>query len=173
MRFENLQSELEKFGKFVIQQSRSNLTKKKKNVSSRLYKELSYDLKTSKNSFSLSFEMPAYGLFQDKGVSGVKKKYNTPFSYKGNMPPTEDILKWVKAKNLRFRNKKTGKFSKGTQKSLAFLIARSIFRNGIKPSLFFTRPFELGFKKIPDELVEAFALDFDNFIDFTTKNNLE
>jgi hypothetical protein len=39
------------------------------------------------------------------------------------------------------------------------LIARSVFRNGIKPSLFFTRPFEAAFKRLPEDLVETYGLE--------------
>jgi len=55
---------------------------------------------------------------------------------------------------------------------LQFLIARSIFYNGIKPSLFFTKPFEKYAKGLPKELEQAFALDTQAFLEFTTKQQL-
>jgi hypothetical protein len=42
---------------------------------------------------------------------------------------------------------------------LAFLIARSVYRNGIKPSLFFTKPFEAAYKNLPQELIDKYGLD--------------
>ena len=66
----NVQQELNRFAKYVIQQSRTNLTKGKKNSSKELYNSLDYDLNVSPNSFSMSFLMEEYGIFQDKGVSG-------------------------------------------------------------------------------------------------------
>ena len=83
----NVQEELNRFAKYVIKQSKSNLTRGKKNSSKKLYNSLDYDLNVSKNSFSLSFLMEDYGVFVDKGVSGVKNKYDTPYSYKDKMPP--------------------------------------------------------------------------------------
>ena len=71
---------LNTFKKFVIQQSRSRLTKGRKNVNKKLYNSIDGDVKVSANSISLSFYLEDYGVFQDKGVSGTKKKYNTPFS---------------------------------------------------------------------------------------------
>ena len=56
-------------------------------------------------------------------------------------------------------------------KSMSFLIQRSIFEKGIKPSLFFTKPFEQGFKKLPDELIEAYGLDVEELLEYTLKNN--
>jgi hypothetical protein len=160
---------LKKFRDYVIKQSKSNLTKKKKNVSKGLYESLEAKFKVMPNSFSLQFLMDDYGIFQDKGVSGKKKKYNTPFSYSNKMPPRGAILKWVNARRMRLKDKETGKFIRGGQNSLAFLIQRSIFQKGIKPSLFFTKPFEAAFKRLPKDFIDAYGLDFEKFLDFSLK----
>tara|TARA_R110001606_G_scaffold369852_2_gene526080 strand:- start:330 stop:671 length:342 start_codon:yes stop_codon:yes gene_type:complete len=112
--------------------------------------------------------MDEYGMYQDKGVSGTEKKYNTPFKYTNKMPPIKPLADWAKFKNIRLRDAK-GKFAKGNYKTIGFLISRSIYRKGIKPSLFFTKPFERSFKNLPDEVVKAFALEIENLLDFTTK----
>ena len=52
-------------------------------------------------------------------------------------------------------------------KSTAFLITRWIYKNGIKPSLFFTKTFDKSFERLPDELVEAYGLDVEQFLEFT------
>ena len=163
-----VQGSLNKFAKYVVQQSRSNLSKGKKNVSKSLYNSIGYDLKVMPNSFSLSFIMDEYGMYQDKGVSGTEKKYNTPFKYTNKMPPIKPLADWAKFKNIRLRDAK-GKFAKGNYKTIGFLISRSIYRKGIKPSLFFTKPFERSFKNLPDEVVKAFALEIENLLDFTTQ----
>ena len=164
----NVKDSLNKFAKYVVQQSRSNLTKGKKNVSKSLYDSIGYDLTVSPNSFSLSFIMDEYGMYQDKGVSGTEKKYNTPFKYTNKMPPIKPLADWAKFKNIRLRDAK-GQFAKGNYKTIGFLISRSIYRKGIKPSLFFTKPFERSFKNLPDEVVKAFALEIENLLDFSTK----
>ena len=51
----NVQQELNRFAKYVITQSKANLTRGKKNSSKTLYNSLDYDLNVSPNSFSLSF----------------------------------------------------------------------------------------------------------------------
>ena len=98
---------LEKFARNVVKFSRSNLTKKNKNVSKELYNSIGYDLQVHPKSFSLTFEMEEYGAYQDQGVSGVKKKYNTPFSYKSKMPPEKPILDWINKRRLRLRDKES------------------------------------------------------------------
>ena len=168
---------LNEFKKFVIQQSRSRLTKGRKKYGSykdtnKLYNSIKGEVSVIKNNaFSLSFFMEDYGKFQDKGVSGTEKKYDTPFSYKSKMPPIEPLAKWAKRKGLKLRDSK-GKFKKGwnndsSYRTIGFLISRSIQRKGLKPSLFFTKPFEQAFKKLPDELLEAYGLDVEEFLQFT------
>ena len=165
----NVQQELNRFAKYVIQQSRTNLTKGKKNSSKALYNSLDYNLNVSPNSFSMSFIMEDYGIFQDKGVSGIKKKYDTPFSYKDKMPPPSKMDKWIVRKGLRGVRGKDGKFI--SRKSLQFMIARSIYNNGIKPSLFFTKPFEKAFKNLDKDIIEAYKLDVEELLKFTTNGN--
>ena len=163
---------LNEFKKFVVQQSRSRLTKGRKKYGSykdtnKLYNSIDGKVSVIKNNaFSLSFFMEDYGKFQDKGVSGTEKKYNTPYSYKSKMPPISPLANWAKRKGIRLRDDK-GKFQKGNYKTIGFLIARSIQKKGLKPSLFFTKPFEQGFKKLPDELIEAYGLDIEEFLQFT------
>lgn len=173
----NVQKELNRFAKYVVSQSKANLTRGKKNSSKRLYDSIDYDLNVSPNSFSLKFLMEEYGKFQDKGVSGTKKKYDTPFSYKSKggikglkgMPPPNKMDKWIVKKNLKGLRNDKGQFI--SRKSLQFMIARSIFKKGIKPSLFFTKPFEKAFKDLPQDIVKAYALDVEELIKFTTNGN--
>lgn len=167
---DKVQEALEDFAKRVVSKAKANLTRMGKRNRNVLYKSLGYDLDVGKNSFSLSFETPPmleYGIFVDSGVSGKKRKYNTPYSFKNKMPPRKPILDWVNSKRLRLRDKETGKFKKGGQNSLAFLIQRHIYNEGLKPSLFFTKPFKSAFKDLPDELAVAYGLDVEDFIKYT------
>ena len=161
---ENVYQVLDKFRKRVIAEARKNLTRMNKNASKDLHSSLDSELNVSKQSFSLQFFMMEYGEYLDKGVSGKKKKYNTPYSYTNKMPPSKVFEKWVKQKGIQGRDKK-GRFIK--RKSLTYLIARSVFNNGIKPSMFFTKPFEREFDKLDNDLIEAFGLDIDEFLEQT------
>jgi hypothetical protein len=161
----NTSKYLNDFAKYVIQQSRSNLTKGNKNVNKALYNSLDKQIEVGANSFRLAFLMENYGEFQDKGVSGTQRKYNTPFSYKSKRPPLKPIQDWVSKRRFQFKDKKTGKFM--SYKSTAYLVAGGILKNGIKPSLFFTKPFEKAFERLPDELIEAYGLDVEQFLQYT------
>ena len=170
MRLEKTEAALEAFKNFVIQQARTRLSKGSKNVSKELYNSLKGNIKVMPNSIALDFEMEDYGIFQDKGVSGTEKKYNTPYSYTTKMPPVKKLSDWAKTRNIRLRDEQ-GRFTKGNYNTIGYLIARSIYKKGIKPSLFFTKPFEQAFKKLPDELVEKFGLDVEDFLAFTLKED--
>ena len=161
---------LEQFRDYVIQQARSNLSKLKKNHTRKLYDSIKGEIKAMPNSLRLYFDMADYGFFQDKGVSGTKKKYDTPFSYTNKMPPPKAFDKWIVKKGIAPR-KKDGKFT--TRKGLKFAIARSIFEKGIKPSLFFTKPFEKAFKNLPDEMIEAYGLEAEETFNTIMEENFK
>jgi len=161
----SIEKALDTFGKRVQQQSRSNLTRLKKNVSGNLYKGTKYDLTVSANSFSLSFPMTPYWNFQDAGVSGTERKFNTPFSYKTKKPPAHIFESWAKRKGIKPRGA-NGQFT--TYKSFGFAVANSVFKKGLKPTKFFTTPFENEFKKLPNEIVKAYALELDDLLRFST-----
>jgi len=159
----SLQEELNKFAKYVIQQSRSNLSKSGKNDTKGLYNSLGYNVELTTKGAELGFSMEQYGEFQDKGVRGKSssaKAPNSPFRFgsgtgrKGGL--TEAMQEYVKRRKIQFRDKKTGRFL--SYESTAYLIARSIYQKGTKASLFFTKPFVAAFKRLPDELIKAYSI---------------
>ena len=162
MQLKETREALNKFGKFVVQQARTRLSKGKKNVSKKLYNSLEYRINAAQDSISVIFEMEDYGKFQDQGVSGTKKKYDTPFSFKSKMPPSKAFSQFVVRKNIKGSRDEKGRFV--SRKSLQYLIARSVYVRGIKPSMFFTKPFNQAFDKLPPELQDKFGIDIENII---------
>jgi hypothetical protein len=162
MQLKETQKALNAFGKYVVQQSRTNLTKGKKNSTKSLYNSLEYDVQETAGLIRMFFKMEDYGAFQDLGVSGKINKYKTPFSYKTKMPPSSSLDKWIVRKGLKGIRDEQGRFIK--RKSLQFLIARSIYMKGIKPSLFFTKPFNKAFSNLDKALEKAYGKDLENNI---------
>jgi hypothetical protein len=171
MQLDETREALNKFAKYVVQESKNNLDKSGKNVSKELYNSLDSYIKVSKNSFQLEFLMEQYGIFQDKGVSGTEKKYNTPFKYTNKRPPASAFSNWVVRKGLKGTRDAKGRFV--SRKGLMFAVANSVFKKGIKPSMFFTKPFEKAFKGLNEELIKAYALDVEKFMATTIKDNLK
>jgi len=164
------------FGRYVVKQGRTNLSKKSKspnNYTGSLYNSLKYSdpIETS-GKIIMKIMMDNYGMFQDAGVYGsdpslVKggkqkgKSTNTIFgrySYKSKMPPMKPLMNWAKFNKIRFRDKK-GKYKKGNYTAIGFWLQKRVFAQGLKPTLWFTRPFRAAFQKLPQQLAEAFAAD--------------
>ena len=166
---ENVQAILDEFKANVISEAKRNLSAQ--NTSGRLKDSLKGYVKESKNSIQVSFEMAEYGFYQDLGVSGRRQvRSNTPYSFRTKMPPPKAFDKWTVRKGIAPRDKE-GRFIK--RKSLNFLIARSIFNKGIKPTLFFTKPFEKYYKRLPKELTEKYALDMVNLFNTITEESFK
>ena len=143
---------LERYKRYVVQQSKSNLTRKGKKASGSLYGSIrGYVSKRMNRSLqgkftggstmpSLTFEMNEYGKYIDEGVRGSKSSpvgtRKSPYKYgKGAdkvTVPLGAIRKWCRAK--------------GIDPKAAYPIAKSVYENGQERTEFFTKPFEKRFK---------------------------
>ena len=169
MKTDNIEKYLNSFGKYIVKQSRTNLTKGKKNVSKELYNSISFKVVTDADGFSVQFYMADYGTFVDKGVSGNKqtrrykdytgKTVTSPYKYTTKQPPSKLLDKWVVKRGIAPRDKK-GRFV--SRKSISFLIARSIKVKGIKSTSFFQRPMQLGLKNFSKDLLGNLKVDIMN-----------
>lgn len=175
MELKQLNKIFNEFGKYMVKQSRANLTRAKKGDGS-LYKSISYKVNDSKKDVvEWSFYMENYGVFQDQGVkganpslvkNGVQKAPNSPFSYRSKMPPMEPLRSWAKSKNIRFRDKK-GRFAKGGYNTIAFWLQKRIYAQGLKPSYFYTKPFDRAWNNLSDEVFNSFQIEIDTAINKT------
>ena len=166
---------LESFGKYIVKQARTILTKKGKNVTKELYNSLEFKVVETLFGYEVNFYSADYGAFVDKGVSGTNKKqdYTDPYGENKTSPfrfGTNSSLvskakggmsgimsKWVKKKGFQWRDKQTGKFM--SHKSMGYLIARSIYSKGIKGVAFYQRPLQLALPKFGVELASALIDD--------------
>ena len=169
---------LDTFGDNVVTGAKKELSKQGKNASKALSNSLRYDAKESKNSFEFSISMEDYGEFIDAGVKGVggskadgskwklKKVTNNKFKYKNKRPPTQVFNGWTIRKGLAPRSK-GGQFT--SRKSLLFAIANSVYHTGLETTNFLTNPFNKYFKQLPDDVLEAYGLEAEEFLEFALK----
>jgi len=179
MKFKKTEEALRKFAQHVVLEARKNLSEKDKNVSSKLSDSITYDDKVMPNSIFLSFSMEEYGWFQDRGVKGTESgKSLDNFSYKstsnlvGLEAATGVFSAWAKTRGLFGANFSQPRDKKGRfqgYKTLGYILANSIKKKGIKPSMFFTKPFEKAFENLPEELIKSYNLDVDDFLQFTRR----
>ena len=177
MKTANLERYLNSFGKQVVNRSKGNLQKAGKG--GKLEDSISFKVIEDADGFTVQFFMSYYGQFVDKGVSGTKKKrtfknyknkvIKSPYSYKNSkghsQPPSSALDKWAVKKGIAPRDRK-GRFMK--RKTLTFLIARSIGRNGIQGISFFQKPLMLGLREFGKDLLGNVKEDIINSL--TTVN---
>ena len=172
----SVENYLNSLGKYVVKQSRTMLTKAKKNVNKDLYNSIEYKVVPDGDNFILQFYMLDYGQFVDKGVSGKKKiqeyktwdkrKIASPFQYKTKGPPIDIISKWIRQKGIkpkglgRGRSKTSGQYISG----FAYLISRKIKREGIKSISFFQIPLGIGLKEVKDKMLKELKLDIETYL---------
>ncbi len=183
MNLEKLEVEqvLENFGKYLVTESRKNLTRSGRRDTDGLYNSLDYDLNVTDNSIQFGFgtnnpKTFEYMQFIDKGVKGVGgvRKSTSPFNSRNN----KGKLWRQNAKNSPFSFKKGNKpsakhFKQWAQKRglSEYAVREVVYHQGIKPTYFFSRPFELAYEKLPEEIIEAYGLDLDKFINITLNEN--
>ena len=157
-------NDLDRFVKHVTSRAKANLTNGDRNVSKRLYNSIKGEVTINSERTTVKFFMEKYGDFQDQGVKGKNssaKAPNSPFKFgsgrgkKGGL--TESIQKWVEARRFQFKDRKSGKFL--SYRATAFLITRSIYSKGLKPTLFFTKPYQAALKNLPQELAKEYGLE--------------
>jgi hypothetical protein len=166
MNTKNLTDALAEVRDLIIKESKENLIAAKKGGGALESSIKGTQVSEKGNSLRFQILMEDYATFVDKGVSGTKIKYDTPYSYKDKMPPPSALDKWIVRKGIAPRDDK-GRFI--PRKTLQFLIARSIFTKGIKPSLFYTKPYHKYLKDISKRLAKSYRVDVKDFTEFIIK----
>lgn len=109
-----------KWAQLVVTNAKSILLRNKKIATGALYESIKY---------RVDLNGKIHFIFAKEG------KYVESGRRKGaRQPPVRSILSWIKTKGIQGRDKTTGRFI--TDRSLAFIIARGISKNGIKPVKF-------------------------------------
>lgn len=162
---------LDRFGENVLSQARENMSQRgnpsyggNMNASYSLNNNMTFQSRAMKNSFSAYFDLSDYGLYQDQGVNGTEQNRGSRFSY-GSRGPSQrmvsNIQDWMEDKGIDFKER--------TAKQKAWKIADNIIKRGLRQTLFFSDAYEQAFAELPEELVEAFGLDLDDFFNFILK----
>jgi hypothetical protein len=179
LRQDLVRASLEKFANGVAEQAKANLARENKNVTGNLSNSIQYEIEVGPNSIALRWlmdELAPYWKFQNYGVQGKtssNKAPNSPFRFGLNKSGmrgglTRAINQWVRARRFQFQSREQG--TKGqflSYDATAFLITRSIYNKGIKTTNFFTKPFQLQFEQLPNEIAQAYALEVADFLRFT------
>jgi len=173
----NLEKAMTTFGSNVVKGGRAILNQKKKRTQENtLFNQFHYTMSSTDSTISMGFDFGDandYWQFVDQGVKGTGSKggrskttgqftrgAGSPFKFKYDNPGgalVNAIRGWIKNKPISLGNM--------NEIGLAFAIGYSIKRRGLERTMFYSKPVEKALKTLPDELTEAFRLDFSKLID--------
>lgn len=161
MEWENTKLILDEFGKQFIDAYRSGLDAKNANASRDLYNSLNFEIKIGERNISLDILLNDYWKYLEYGCKGTETSYPEAY-YPAHFPPTSAIEEWIKIKPVIPEKREGEKLP--TQKQLAFLIARSIYNQGIEPRFIFRDAGDTVWEQLKDALEEAITKDVKNNI---------
>lgn len=150
--FKNLQATLAQFIQGLIQTYKSLLIRDGKKATGNLIKSIRpLDIKYSNNQMTLSISLASYWKYVENGRKP------------GKFPPMNNILDWIKIKPVIPRP--MNGLKPPTEPQLAFLIARKIARDGIKPGNQFEEALKLSWTKWEQPISNAISKDLNQAID--------
>ena len=176
MDFINTENIISQFCSKLIQKARANLNKEGKRATGTLFDQMSFDIEKTDDNIKgvISFgSAEDYWIFVDQGVkgaggfkgSGRMRGQGSNFKFTNKMPPLKAIIQWTKTKGIRGRDKK-GRFI--TDKSLGFLISRSIYQRGLQRTRFISKPYEEMQRDFAEDIQKSVTEDM-NAVDNETK----
>lgn len=172
------------YSKEVIEAAQNNLDAEKKQSTGNLQSSLTFRSLTQGQKLVIEFLGADYLKFVDQGVQGSDsaKSVNrtSPFRYKNKMPPAKIIEKWILQNNVKARAADVSRYgARGgersirgnvSNKTLSFLIARSIKQRGLKATGFWTKAWDATFKDFNQQMAKALGADIQ--ITFQTMNKI-
>ena len=178
---------LEDYAERVVNAAKNNLAKTN-NANGELYNSLKSEVSQTDEDITVTFQGTPYANFYDQGVQGAdptkmpdgaKHRFNrAPLSkfrfgtgnFKGQGSLRGAIDQWVVQKpGLSNVRDDLGRFI--PRKTMVFLISRSIYLAGLKPSYFFSDPFEFYTERLERELEDALDRDVKLAISQTDETN--
>ena len=153
MEFTNVIKFLNDFGNELADKYQRNLVNDDAIDTSKLLNSIRYIFKNNNTSFEISMEMAEYWKYVENGRKS------------GKFPPISAIREWVKVKPVMPRPY-NGKLP--TENQLAFLIARSISKNGIRPRPIFKDSIDDLMQYLENGLEDAFTKDVEAEMDKIT-----
>ena len=153
MEFTNVVQFLNDFGKELADKYQRKIVNDDAVSSGKLLNSIRYIFNKNNTSFEISMEMAEYWKYVENGRKS------------GKFPPISAIREWVSVKKVMPRPY-NGKLP--TENQLAFLIARSISKNGIRPKPIFNDTLDNAMNDFENGLEDAFTKDIENEMDKIT-----
>lgn len=147
MKFSRTESLLNSFAQTIVNRYKDKISEY---ASGKLYKTIDYSITSQNDSYLVTINLEEYWKFIEKGRRAGAK-----------MPPVSAIENWIKIRKIIPRPLilKSGKQRVPTVPQLAFIIARSIAKKGIKPRQFMRETIAETIETFKDKLSAAVRED--------------
>ncbi len=158
------------------------MAKQQKNATGSLSRSIRFEITESDSENNIEFGVifgEDYWEYVEKGVQGLlsnEKAPNSPFKFGSGTGEAgglrNGISNWVETKGIEGWVDAKGNLM--TQKSIVYVISRSIYLYGIEPTNYINPPFDAISAKFEPEILNAFATDLTEIlIDETTEIEIE
>ena len=147
MKFSRTEALLNSFAQTIVNRYKDKISEY---ASGKLYKTIDYSITSQTDSYLVTINLEDYWKFIERGRSAGAK-----------MPPVSAIENWIKVRKILPRpiSLKSGRQRVPTVQQLAYVIARSIAKNGIKPRPFMRESIEDTMKDFKSKLSAAVRED--------------
>ena len=147
MKFSRTEALLNSFAQTIVNRYKDKISEYS---SGKLYKTIDYSITSQNDSYLVTINLEEYWKYIEKGRRAGAK-----------MPPVEAIENWIKVRKILPRpvTLKSGKQRVPTVKQLAYVIARSIAKEGIKPRPFMRETIEETMRDFQSKLTAAVRED--------------
>lgn len=175
----NTAATLVKMAGHLISEAQSNLNKSGSVATGDLESSLhATDIEADGSRMSIDVMILDRYAFTDKGVNGLEQSHGSPYSFKTKKPSLgmqRSIKSWLRRRGARAMKYKAisrterkdkaikrMKTKSDSQDGLAWAVATSIKKKGIKPTRFFTKAVKSTEKEFKKEIAAGFKLDIIN-----------
>ena len=147
MKFSRTEALLNSFAQTIVNRYRDKISEY---ASGKLYKTIDYSITSQNDSYLVTINLEEYWKFIEKGRRPGAK-----------MPPVSAIENWIKVRKIIPRpvTLKSGKQRVPTVQQLAYVIARSIAKQGIKPRPFMSESIDQTIEDFKSKLTAAVRED--------------
>ena len=153
-KFSRTESLLNSFAQTIVNRYREHISEY---ASGKLYKTIDYTITSKSDSYLVTINLEAYWIFLEKGRRAGAK-----------IPPVSAIEQWIKVRKILPRpvTLKSGKQRVPTVQQLAYVIARSIAKNGIRPRPFMRESINQTIEDFTSKLSAAIREDVLENLDY-------
>lgn len=174
LRFDNLIQALRQYQQAVVEEYRDKIIIDGHIASGSLINDIECPaVEIEGNIYSVYIRVKPYFDYVEKGVNGTEKDQGSPYSFnkhKRTIPPNV-VLEWIKVKHILPRPDRNGHIP--SQRSLAYIIAKSIHEKGLEPGNELKRTLEELNGEWTTKILQALTKDLSESIGLIMREKLK